>query len=96
MSDLTAKLSRTDEAILVSVSGMVGIRPEDFLALAGKSLCDALTGLYTVMAKSPDIRGQVHELAQLRINGSITETEMAAMIDEIGGMAGDDDATEWT
>lgn len=96
MENLTARLSKTDEAILISVAGMIGMDAGDFLALAGKTLVDALTGLYTVMSKSPDLRGQVAELCQLRMAGSITEAEMAGMLDEIGGMAGEADATEWT
>jgi hypothetical protein len=96
MENLTAKLSRTDHAIVISVAGMVGMPPDEFLALAGKTLVDALTGLYTVMSKSVDLRTQVADICQMRMAGSISEQEMAAMLDEIGGMAGDEDATTWT
>jgi hypothetical protein len=88
MENLTARLSKTDEAILISVAGMINMDAGDFLSLAGRTLCDALSGIYTVMSKDPDLRRQVHEIAQLRMAGDITETEMAAMLQEIGDMAG--------
>jgi hypothetical protein len=96
MEDLTARLSRTDHAVLVAIARMVQMTPSEFLTFAGQSLIDALTGIHAAMSKSDDIRDQVRDLVTYHEAGKLSADEFTAALIEIGEMAGDKDAETWT
>ena len=81
---MQANLNDDDAAILKAVAAWCGMQPEDFLKLAGLSLADALTGLYTAMSRDPDIRAQVKDVVELRRLGKLDDSDLAQELAELG------------
>ena len=90
MNELKVTMGETDAAYLRAAAESVGMSPQDFLGLAGAALADAINGIGSVMARSPDVRAQVHDLIALRKTGTLNDAELSAALIEIGELDGDD------